>query len=202
MRNGAYSGLEDQNLFLLCKQGDELAFSEIYLRYRGILYRHALKMLSDRDEAQDVIQELFAKLWYKRDSINLNISLSSYLYTAVRNKILDQFAHEKVVVRYEKSLQDFINKGEHTTENLVRERELSAIIEREVSQLPPKMREVFELSRKSHLSYSQISEKLDVSENTVRKHITKALKRLRPRLGYVVWLSAIKLFWELLQKEF
>lgn len=188
MNNRQYKDFQDEELLVCLKQGDELAFSEVYLRYKGSLYFHALKMLGDREKAQDVIQELFAKLWYKRDDLNPGLLLSSYLYTSVRNRILDHISHEKVVARYQESLQDFIDKGEFQTDNFIRERELSVIIEKEISKLPTKMREVFELSRKGNLSYNQIADKLEVSENTVRKHITKAIKRLRVRLDYVLFL--------------
>ncbi|MES2428100.1 MAG: RNA polymerase sigma-70 factor [Bacteroidota bacterium] len=185
MRNRPYRDLADQTLIDLLQTGDQDAFSEIYCRYTQPLYIHALKMLKDRDEAKDVIQEIFAKLWVKREDLVLTTSLSSYLYTAVRNKIFDAISHEKVVARYQQSLQVFIDKGEFITDNWIREKELTILIEKEIAELPPKMRAVFELSRKEHLSYAQISEELDVSENTVRKHITKALKKLRDKLEVV-----------------
>ncbi len=139
-------------------------------------------MLRDRDEAKDVIQEVFTRFWYKRSTIDLTGSLKSYLYKAVTNRIRDIILHEKVVKRHEESLQSFIDKGEFITDNWIRERELIALIEQEVSKLPLKMREVFELSRSQNKSYSEIASELQISENTVKKHISKALKKLRPKL--------------------
>jgi RNA polymerase sigma-70 factor, ECF subfamily len=183
MNRNSYSNFQDQELLILFQEGSEEAFNEIYQRYRASLYLHALKMLKDRDEAQDVIQEVFTKLWHKGDTLVLSTSLSSYLYTAVRNRILDIFSHEKLVAKHQESLQAFIDKGEFITDNLIREKELASVIEREIAELPPKMREVFELSRKGHLSYAEIAEDLNIAENTVRKQISKALKRLKPRLA-------------------
>lgn len=191
MTVNSYTNLDDESLSVLLQLGNEQAFSEIYERYKGVLYIHAVKMLKDRDEAQDVIQELFTKLWNKRESLTINTSLSAYLYTAVRNRILDIFSHEKVVAIHQQSLQDFINQGEYHTDNYIREKELSLLIEKEISALPPKMKEVFELSRKEHFSYLQIAEQLDISENTVRKHITKALARLRSKIQLLLLLVAI-----------
>jgi len=183
MKRHSYCNFQDQELLILLQEGNEEAFNEIYRRYSAGLYLHALKMLRDRDEAQDVIQEVFTRLWSKGETLVLSTSLSSYLYTAVRNKILDIFSHDKLVARHQQSLQAFIDKGEFITDNLIREKELASIIEREIADLPPKMREVFELSRKGHLSYAEIAEDLDIAENTVRKQISKAIARLKPRLA-------------------
>jgi len=193
MKNNPHKDLTDKELFERFQQGDEYAFTVIYQRYQGCLYLHALKMLNDRDKAQDVIQELFTRFWHKRNDLVLTTSLSSYLYTAVRNKVLDEFAHEKVIAKYQQSLQEFMDKGEYVTDSWVRERELTAIIEKEIAALPPKMREVFELSRKGYLSYQAIAEKLDVSEHTVRKHITRAIKKLRSKFDLVTILISILL---------
>ncbi|RYG34699.1 MAG: hypothetical protein EOO01_32040 [Chitinophagaceae bacterium] len=69
-------------------------------------------MLQDSDEAQDVVHELFASLWSKRESLDINTSLNAYLYSSIRNRILDHIAHQKVVSRYTDSLGNFLEKGE------------------------------------------------------------------------------------------
>ncbi|MVN20481.1 RNA polymerase sigma-70 factor [Mucilaginibacter sp. HMF7410] len=189
MENRPYKDLPEQVLFALFQQSNENAFSEIYFRYSGALYKHALKMLKDRDEAKDIIQDIFASFWLKRESLILTTSLASYLYTSVRNKVLDVFSHEKVAARYQQSLQAFIDQGEFITDDWLREKELTAIIDQQIAELPPKMRAVFELSRKTQLSYREISEELDICENTVRKHITKAIKKLKVKLDTVVIIA-------------
>lgn len=191
VKNLSLTYLSDFELLHLFRAGDNSAYVEIYQRYHKKLYFHALKMLNDREEAQDVIQELFIKLLDKRESICLNTSLSSYLYTSVRNRILDIFSHVKVVEKHQQSLQDFMNRGEYITDNYVREKELSKIIEAEIAELPTKMREVFELSRTKEMTYAEIAAELDMAENTVRKHISKALKKLRPKLSDYLYLTII-----------
>jgi RNA polymerase sigma-70 factor (ECF subfamily) len=165
-----------------------MAFAEIYTRYKWLLHTHAHKWMHDREEAMDIIHELFSNLWEKRESINFNATLSGYLYTAVRNRILNRVAHKKVESTYISSLQTFLDKGESLTDHLVRENELRAIIEKEIAALPAKMREVFELSRKANLSHKDIAQQLDISEQTVRKHVQNALRALRVRLGVFVFL--------------
>ncbi len=178
----ALSENSDSHLFgLLCEDNTE-AFSEIYNRYKGVLFVHSFKMLRDKDEAKDVVQELFTHLWAKRHELRLNHSLSSYLYSSVRNRVLDIIAHKKVKDRYINSLEPFFKSGVFTTDEYVRSKELQSTIEKEISFLPPKMREVFELSRDAELSHKEIASKLNISDKTVKKQISKSLNLLRQKL--------------------
>jgi RNA polymerase sigma-70 factor (family 1) len=183
-----YSKFSDAELSDLLRGGDRKAFAEIYTRYKWLLHAHAHKWMHDREEAKDIIHDLFSNLWDKHESLNFNSTLSGYLYAAVRNKIMNRIAHKKVESTYISSLQTFLDKGESLTDHLVRENELRSIIEKEIAALPVKMREVFELSRKANLSHKDIAEQLDISEQTVRKHVQNALRTLRVRLGVFVFL--------------
>jgi len=189
-----YTTLNDNELAFFLKEGDNLAYTEIYNRYNAPLYMHAYKKLKIREEAKDVVHELFCKLWSNRSALVLTGSLSAYLYTAVRNRILDIIAHKQLESAYVVSLQDFIDKGHYITDFRVRESELAAIIEKEIASLPLKMAQVFVLSRKSHLSYREISDKLGISEQTVKKQVYNALKILKVRLGYVFILLSLLFF--------
>ncbi len=185
--------LSDTELVDLLKSGDQLAYTEIYDRYILILLNHAYNKTRDREEAKDIVHEVFTTLWARRENFNCQSNLSGYLYTAVRNNILNQVVHNDVKGKYLASIAQFINNNNSQiiTDHLVREHQLSSIIEKEIAELPPKMREVFELSRKQHFSHKQIAEKLEISEQTVSKHVTNALRILRVRLGifiYLLWL--------------
>jgi RNA polymerase sigma-70 factor (ECF subfamily) len=186
-----YQQSSDFELAELVAQDDDLAFAEIYQRYKGVLFLHAYRMLGDQEEAKDILQELFTTLWVNRKSIKLTSSFSSYLYKAVRNKILDVIAHRKVEQKYITSLVDFIENGECITDQQVREKELTVLIEREVSLLPPKMRAVFELSRNTDLSYKEIAEELHISDKTVKKQVSNALTILRQKLDIAFTLAFI-----------
>lgn len=187
----SYKTLADYDLIVLLKDGNKAAFTEIYNRYKGLLYIHAYNRLRDQQEADDVVHELFAALWTKREQLVLKTHLSGYLYQAVRNRVIDIISHKKVASSYMTSLQHFINESEAITDHRVRENELTALIEKEIGALTPKMREVFELSRKANLSHREIAVKLDLSENTVKKHVNNALKVLRSKLGIFIYLLYI-----------
>lgn len=184
----AYSSFSDIQLTHLLRADDAAAFTIIYNRYFNELYVHAYSRLQDKDEAQDVIHELFAHLWNKRKDLDVKSSLSAYLYTAVRNKILDIISHQQVASKYVGSLQNFLEEGDCITDHRIRERQLAALIEKGIAELPPKMREVFELSRKQQLSHKQIAEQLNISEQTVRTQVKYALRILREKLGIMLFI--------------
>ncbi|WP_316799746.1 RNA polymerase sigma-70 factor [Pedobacter frigidisoli] len=188
-----YQDHTDLQLAALLRNSDHAAFSEIYDRYWAVLYLHARKLLNNDEEARDVVQELFTTLWKKSGQIEFNVQLSSYLYKAIRNRIFKHIGRQKLVHDYQQSLADFINEGHIDTDTLVRERELSRLIEQQIQALPPKMREVFELSRKQHLSHKEISEKLGISEHTVKRQVSNALGILRDKLGISASLLCILL---------
>lgn len=174
--------LSDEALLQEFQAGNIQAFEVLYNRYNGLLYIHAYKMLRDEDEAKDVVQELFAKLYTISNTICLKTTFSAYLYTSVRNRILDIIAHKRIKTAYLASLGEFLDQGIPTTDHLMREKELAFQIEKEVSLLPEKMRLIFEMSRKACLSHKEIAAQLDISDKTVKKQINNALKLIKVKL--------------------
>lgn len=176
------STLSDQELVDFLKSGDHAAFTELYNRYWAVLFQHARKMLQDDDTAVDIVQDVFTAIWIKNSELNITTSIKAYLYAAARNRILSAIRHSKVHENYLDSLVTVIEKGELVTDEQVRYREFSAQVEMEISKLPAKMREVFELSRIEGLSHSQIAQELNIADGTVKKQISKAIKTLRLKL--------------------
>jgi RNA polymerase sigma-70 factor (family 1) len=189
-----YHDRSDSELLALLKQGNHTVYAEIYHRYKKPIYVHAYSMLGDSQAARDIVQELFAQLWIKREELNIDRNLSAYLYTAARNRVLDCMARNQREGEYLESLQDFSETYAEFTDYRVRERELINLIEKEVSALPPKMRVIFELSRHEQLSHREIADQLEISEKTVKKQINNALKVLRVKLGEVVFLLSFTEF--------
>jgi len=183
-----YESLSDTEITDLLKSGDQAAFTEIYNRFKGLLYIYACKITRDDDIAEDLVQDIFIYLWDKRQTINFTSSISSYLYSAIRYKFFDLVDKQKVRADYVSAFQAFLDEGERQTDNYISEKELSAVIEREVNNLPAKMREVFLLSRKEYLSNKEIAERLDISEKTVKNQISTALKTLKIKLGLFTFL--------------
>lgn len=178
-----YGTLSDDKLYVLLQSGDSMAYTVIYHRYFDALYIHAVNRLKDKDESKDLIQEIFVGLWNNRQVHSISTSLKSYLYVSVRNKVLDFVAHQQVANKYIDSLQHFMDEGHCITDHLIREKQLSKIIDEEIAQLPEKMRVIFEMSRKQALSHKEIAEMLGISELTVKKQVANAVKILKNKLG-------------------
>lgn len=173
--------MSDNALFSLLSEGDEKAFAEVYARYWSILYLYARKFSGRNDQAEDIVQEVFISLW-NRPELELQTSLAAYLYTSVRYKIFDLLDHEKVRVKHQAALEQFFNTHPVPADSALIERELIMQIESAIKLLPSKMRGVFELSRKSGLSQKEIASQLNISDKTVKKQVSNAIKILRLRL--------------------
>ncbi|HWW40706.1 RNA polymerase sigma-70 factor [Pedobacter sp.] len=173
----------DQELLLLLQLGERSAYEEIYRRYWPLLFRHARKLLQNDEASKDVVQDTFIHLWATSIDLDIKTALSPYLYASVRNQILNIFRHNKVQANHLKNLGDFINQGANITDHLVREKILAKLIEDEISNLPPRMREVFELKRKAGLSYKEIAGVMNISELTVKTQMNKAITILRAKFG-------------------
>ena len=177
-----YSQYTDLILLNLLKKDDQLAYTEIFERYSRLLVNHAYKILENQDEANDVVQEVFLTIWNKRHELAVTGSLSSYLYKAVKNRVLNHIAHEKVVSRYADSISDFIEQDYVFADSNLREKELEAIIAKEIALLPEKMREVFLLRKVEELSYDEIAIQLNITDKTAKQQVYNSLKILRGKL--------------------
>ena len=178
----------DQELSISLGAGSRTAFAEIYERYWSVLLSHAIKMLKDEEKAQDAVQDVFQMLWEKSPTLNIHTSLSSFLYTSLRYRILDKLKRDKIEDRFLNTLQTEIESGVSSTDDAMAEKEFARKIEEGLNTLPPKMRTVFELSRMNDYSYREISKELNLSENTVKKQISNSLKILRKSIekGYLL----------------
>lgn len=187
-----YTTLSDSELITRLKEGDHSAYTHIYNRYYYLMIVFAYKKLRDEELARDFVQEQFAGLWEKRENISPNGSFSALLYLTLSRRIIDYFIHQKVETKYLTFLKSYIEIGsQERADHLIRKRELSIYIEKQIASLPSKMRTIFELSRKENLSHREISLKLKTSEHNVSKQITNAIKILKTKLGSLISIFII-----------
>lgn len=183
-----YTNYTDEELLSCLKSGDEKAYVQLYKRYWSVLYAHSRHMLRNDEEAKDIVQDIFTVLWNKREEIQKGLAIKPYLYASVRNHTLNHINRGKLKNKYLESLAQYIAKGEKVTEEQVCYRDFAARIERGIENLPPRMKQIFELSRKAGLTNMAIAEELDISDHTVKKTIGRALKLLRTQISVLLLL--------------
>ena len=173
---------EERSLILRLIGGDEDAFCELYATYKNRLIYFAMRFLKSREYAEDVFQDAFTVVWQSRRFINPDASFSSYLYTIMRNRILNQLRN---AANEEKLKESILSQALDYTEDTKREvmlNDLKSLISHALQQLTPRQREIFEMSREAQLSHKEIADKLGISVNTVHEHISIALKLIRTYL--------------------
>jgi RNA polymerase sigma factor (sigma-70 family) len=178
-----YATHSDEQLLNLLKEGNHLAFEEIYHRYWNNLFAVALvKSFHNHYNAQEVLQRVFIKFWKKRESLELRYSLYSYLATAIHYELLDMAVEDERFSRtFEYADPNQQTSFNHRLDLADLEKKISIIVER----LPHKAKIVFKMSREDHRTYRQIASELGVTEKTVEAHISLALRKLRTGLGNI-----------------
>jgi RNA polymerase sigma-70 factor (family 1) len=191
----AINQLPDLQLILLLKEDNEAAFAEIYNRYAKSLSNFTASKLFNLDDAQDIIHDLFVRLWEDRKQLNITSNLKTYLFTIARYRIIDKIRKNVTRQEYSAMLQSLSNAYQSSIEQEITAKELQQTILRSLNQLSPKVKEIYSLSREENLSISEIATKLQLSEQTVKNQLSTALAHLRKSLsGFSVatltwWLS-------------
>lgn len=176
-------------------KGDKKAYEQVFVGYYELLCRYAYTVVRDKDEAEEVVQNLFYNVWRKREELSVQSSVKSYLYRAVRNDCLNRIKHNKVRSSYAADYRHVAEVSGNGLEGL-EAKELASRINLAIETLPTQCATVFKLSRFEQLSYAEIAGKLDISIKTVEVHMGKALKRLREQLqDFLTVVIILLLFW-------
>ena len=164
------------------KKGSHSTYKELFTRWYEPLCNYAFSIVRDMDEAEDIVQKMFCKLWDNRENINIRTSVKSYLYRAVHTDCISRVQRVKTRAEQNQHYSNVMPQVVNNTSERVKHKELESSISNAIGQLPPQCKKVFEMSRMQHLSYSEIAQELGISNNTVENHISKALKLLRANL--------------------
>lgn len=174
--------VEETGFVQFLSSGDEKAFAGLYDRYWEPLFGYVMRVLQDKDDSMDVVQDTFVTVWQQRTTLGNVQSFKAYIYSIARYKALRYIRMNIRKRDYLSSLLNFLQAHEESPEDQLITGELQSIINAEVENLPPKMREVFLLSREQHLSYREIAAKLNISDKTVKKQISNSLKLIRMKM--------------------
>ncbi|TDB62331.1 RNA polymerase sigma factor [Arundinibacter roseus] len=173
--------LDDERLVVLLREGKRNAFEEIYRRYWYKLYSVAYHQTGIREEAEELVQEVFLKLWSRRADVQIR-HLGLYLTIAVKNQVYDYI---KSQISYRKYQEYIIFQEIHqhyATEDIVNYTDLTNVVEKVLNRLPEKSAEIFKRSRFENQSVKEIAVGLNLSEKAVEYHITKSLRFLKENL--------------------
>ena len=179
--------MDDRALLQRIQAGDEGAYDSTFRAWYPVMVRVAGALLHDADAAEEVAQDVMVELWRRRHAMDVDVSLSGYLLRSVRNRALNHLRHMRVRKQTEADVQALYDEPVGSDQPIVA-KELADAARQALAELPPRCREVFELSRVHGLRYAQIAEALDISQKTVEAQMGKALKILRERLR--AWLPA------------
>ena len=174
--------LEDAQLMVLISEGNKLAFDVVYERYWESLLVYIVRVIKDKEEAGDILQDVFISLWNRKAELSKIDCLSAYLFTAVRYKALVYLKKVAGKSKLMTILPESFSDLQTSSEELYYAKELSQLIDKEIENLPSKMKQIFILSRREELSHKEIAEVLHISDKTVRKQIQNALKVFRLKL--------------------
>jgi RNA polymerase sigma-70 factor (family 1) len=179
--------LTDIELLAMVRDDRMDAFEELYHRHWKKLYSFAYKRIRSKEITEEIVQDFLANLWAGRKNIIVKTSFEGYIYTAVRNLVLNCIAKETRRNAYNSFVQLFKTELDNTTEQTVYVRDFYYNLQKELSYLPEKCRSVFEMSRQENKSNKEIAAQLGISEKTVESHLTKAIKRLRVNLNSLLF---------------
>ena len=172
---------ELEDLIVRLKLEDREAFTALFYLYADKLHRFAKSYLYDSEEAEEIVQEVFLKIWLKRNAITDASTFDAYLFTIAKNLIFNVLKKKVHSNKYKESLKNK-PKFENSTDNQVIFNETEKMIKQAVEQLPKKRKLVFILSRKVGLKNHEIAEKLNLSIKTVETHMSLSLKHLKNAL--------------------
>jgi RNA polymerase sigma-70 factor, ECF subfamily len=178
-----YANHSDLELLVLLKAGDKAAFTEIYRRYAPKILYQISQMLREPEAAQDLTQELFITIWKKAANIRQEANLAGYLYVAAQNSVLLYKRRGKFKSDYLISLATFHDQIAEELGSEPNVEKMYTLIHNEIQKLPEKMKVIFELSRRSNLSYKDIAKQLGIAENTVKKQVSNALHIIRANVS-------------------
>ena len=173
----------DKALMLKVSQGDEQAFRLLFDQYRNKIFSIAWKITGIETSAEDVVQEVFIKIWVNKEKLIEVENLAAYINTITRNYIFNALRR----IAYEQSfIEELLLKRPQMIKNVsdpVLYNELQRLVNKAVQQLPPQQKKIYHLSRVEGLKHEQISEKLQISRSTVKGHMGEALRTIKAFLN-------------------
>ena len=175
--------IRDTEIIGRIRKGDIGQFESLFRSSYVSLVKYAKKLIKDQDMAEEMVQDLFFRLWQDREKIKIESSLNGYLFRAVHNKCLHYIEHLKVVERHAQEMTSKTYESQEDPSDMLQYKELQSRVARILEQLPDRCGKIFMMNRFEGLKYSEIADKLSISIKTVESNMGKALKEFRKALA-------------------
>lgn len=189
------SNLPDETLLSRLKEGDEKAFTTIYIRYNKMLYVLAYKYLKDSFRAEDIVQQVFLKLWEARSLFAGAINLRNYLYTSAKNLILNEIRDNFSDMEKNYAVIQNTPEFEDKLQSALEEKDLFQHFYKILAELPEQKRKICLLKIRDNLSNQEVVDKLHISVPTVKSHYSQAIKLLRDKMGRLLGILLLVCKW-------
>jgi RNA polymerase sigma-70 factor (ECF subfamily) len=173
----------DSEIIRRIRQGDKQEFEKLFRSSYVSLVRYAKRILKDHDTAEEIVQDLFFRLWQDRGNLTIESSLNGYLFRSVHNRSLHFLEHQKVVDRHAGEIAASADQTAEPVTEAIYYSELQSKVARVLERLPERCSVIFRMSRFEGLKYNEIAEKLSVSLKTVEANMGRALKEFRKVLA-------------------
>lgn len=173
---------EEDKLISLLAEDSQYAFQLIYDRHRNRVYQTAIKYLKSPQLAQEVVQDVFLKLWFERRQLYRFSPLEAWIFTVARNNILNRLKRLAVEWKALNRLSVAETEAELSTAYKLEDAQYRELLQEVLNELPAQQRQVFDLARQEKMSYADIGQKLSLSPLTVKTHMARALQHIRRSL--------------------
>lgn len=174
--------INEKELVIRLTEGDKDAFCKLYNLYREQLIFFAFKFLKSSTYTEDIVQDTFTNIWLGRKFIQVDVPFSTYLYTIVKNRVLNQLRSLERQHFLEDHVRTHAIDYAEDAQNELLSQDLKGVVQKAFETLSPRQQKVFRLSREGHMSYKEIADNLGISVNTVHEHITSCLHIIRQYL--------------------
>ena len=174
--------LSEKKILKKLSKGDLSTFEKVFKMYYRELCFFAKKYVSDMDQAEEIVQDMFYIIWQNRENLNIKQSLKAYLFASTKNKCLKILRTKQYEEKYKNHIKQ-TDPGKVTTPyEELNAKEINILIEETLRSLPKRTKEIFKMSRYEGLKYQEIAKKLSISVKTVEANMGKALKLFRIKL--------------------
>jgi RNA polymerase sigma-19 factor, ECF subfamily len=174
--------ISDSEIIRRIRQGDKEQFESLFRSSYVSLVRYAMSIIKDHDTGEEIVQDLFLRLWQDREKIKIESSLNGYLFRSVHNKCLHWVGHNRIIEKHAQEMAYMQTNTVETPSEIIQFNELQAKIAKILEKLPERCGKIFCMNRFDGLKYAEIADKLSISVKTVEADMGKALREFRKEL--------------------